>query len=383
MVEISIILPVFNVEKYIEECLDSINNQTFKDFEIICINDGSTDNSLKILKNYQSNNKRINIISQENKGAASARNIGIKEAQGKYVYFMDSDDILELTALEELYCLAEKKNLDLIIFKLINFNDGTVEKYETPYYEMTFLKDLVGENVFNYKDIGENLFKIAVSPPGKFFKKDLIKDIKFPEGYIFEDNAFFTEAILNAKSVYFHDKHLYNRRIRSDSVMGNNKDIRQADIIPIFNKMIEIVKNHNCFEELKGFLLEYKLSAIKMRFDLVENKYKDEFFLRIKSDFQLFKTDFDELISNYSKDNRVFYEFILESETYQEFNLKMQIYDIKQKNKKLEHLNSKLIKKNENLIKNIECNKNKYESLLNSTSWKITEPLRTIKRLFR
>ena len=383
MVKISVIIPVYNSEKYLKECLDSVLNQSFNDFEVICINDGSTDSSLKILNDYQSKDSRIKIISKENNGAASARNIGIKESQGEYVYFMDSDDILELTALEELYDLAETKNLDLIIFKLINFDDGTVEKYETAYYEMAFLKELVGQRIFNYNDIGENLFKIAVSPPGKFFKNDLISNIKFPEGYIFEDNAFFTEAILNAKSVYFYDKHLYNRRVRSDSVMGNNKDLKQADIIPIFNKMIDIVRNKNCFEEFKTFLLEYKVSSILMRFSLVEDRYKIEFFNRIKNDFQRFELDFNEVIFDFSKDNKLFYELILESETYQEFNLKMQIYDMKQKNKKLEISNNNLNKRNKKLKRNIDQNRKKYESLINSNSWKITKPFRTILRLFR
>ena len=100
MVKISVIIPVYNVENYLEESLDSIINQTFTDLEIICVNDGSTDNSPSILNNYANKDSRINIINQENKGLSAARNSGLDVATGDYIYFFDSDDILELTALE-------------------------------------------------------------------------------------------------------------------------------------------------------------------------------------------------------------------------------------------------------------------------------------------
>ena len=96
--EISIIIPVYNVEKYLDECLNSAANQTFENIEIICVNDGSTDGSLEILESHASKDKRIRIISQENKGVSSARNEGLDAARGKYIYFMDSDDYMDLNA---------------------------------------------------------------------------------------------------------------------------------------------------------------------------------------------------------------------------------------------------------------------------------------------
>ena len=99
MVKISVIIPVYNVEKYLKESLESVVNQTLNDIEIICIDDGSTDSSPSILKEYQNNDERFIIINQENSGPGAARNRGIKEAKGKYTYFLDSDDYLELDAL--------------------------------------------------------------------------------------------------------------------------------------------------------------------------------------------------------------------------------------------------------------------------------------------
>ena len=152
MALISVIVPAYNVEDYLGECLDSIINQTFTDIEIICVNDGSVDSTLDIFNDYASRDERINVISQENKGLSGARNTGLKHAKGKYIYFMDSDDYLEVNALERMYSAAEEKSADIVFFKLINFDDGTGEKYQTRYYDMEALSDLKN-NSYSYKDI--------------------------------------------------------------------------------------------------------------------------------------------------------------------------------------------------------------------------------------
>jgi len=118
MTKISVIIPVYNTEKYLKECLESIINQTLTDIEIICINDGSTDNSLDILNSYANSDKRIKVFSQKNQGQGTARNYGMKIATGDYIHFMDSDDILELNTFEDSYRICEEKNLDFIFFKL-------------------------------------------------------------------------------------------------------------------------------------------------------------------------------------------------------------------------------------------------------------------------
>ena len=123
MVEISVVIPVYNVEDYLEECLDSIVNQTFTDLEIICVNDGSKDNSLEILNEYAKKDDRIIVIDQENGGHAVATNVGMEYATGKYLFLMDSDDSLKLDALELTYNAAEEKNVDFVLFQAINYDD--------------------------------------------------------------------------------------------------------------------------------------------------------------------------------------------------------------------------------------------------------------------
>ena len=113
--KISIIVPVYNVEKYLERCLDSLINQTLKDIEIICINDGSTDNSSEILKEYAKKDSRIIIINQNNQGISVARNNGMNKAKGKYIGFVDSDDWVDLDFFEKLYKAAEKHNAQIAV----------------------------------------------------------------------------------------------------------------------------------------------------------------------------------------------------------------------------------------------------------------------------
>ena len=122
-IKISVIVPVYNVEKYLLECLDSIINQTLKEIEIICVNDGSTDNSLSILKEYASKDNRIILIDKENEGLGYTRKVGLDNATGKYILFCDSDDFYsELTAFEELYNYIEKVKVDVVIFECIRFD---------------------------------------------------------------------------------------------------------------------------------------------------------------------------------------------------------------------------------------------------------------------
>ena len=129
MIKISIIIPVYNTEKYLKKCLDSIINQTLKSLEIICIDDCSTDNCLHILKEYQLKDNRIKIIEQkENKGQGVARNLGLNIAEGKYIMFLDPDDWLELNALEILYKKSKETNADIIHFNYIEENEKVTPK---------------------------------------------------------------------------------------------------------------------------------------------------------------------------------------------------------------------------------------------------------------
>ncbi len=284
MPAVSVIIPVFNVEKYLRECLDSVCSQTLKDIEIICIDDGSTDSSLDIINEYAEKDERIRIITQENKGPSSARNTGIDNAKGKYVYCMDSDDYIEKDAMEKLYNIGEANSIDCIMFKLIKFDDETREKYPSRYYDMEFVKDIVGDRVFSYEDIGGDLFFIPVSPQGKFFNREFLTDIRFEEGIIFEDNPFFTEVLLKAERLYFCDEYLCNRRIRSGSLMTSKKNF--TDYIIVSNRLIDLAKKYGCYEKFKPQLYEKIFKNLFIRFTEVDEDNKQHFLDKLQEDFQ-------------------------------------------------------------------------------------------------
>ncbi|MCI5737767.1 MAG: glycosyltransferase [Methanobrevibacter ruminantium] len=377
MVKVSVIIPVYNVENYLAECLDSIVNQTLKDIEIICINDGSTDNSLEILETYAKNDNRIKVCTQENSGLSASRNHGIRLSRGEFIYFIDSDDILELNALEALYNMSNALDLDILIFKLINFDDGTHEKYTSDYYEMSFLKPFAGR-IFNYNKVGERILDVAVSIPGKFFKKSLIFSMKFPEGLIFEDNYFFAEAMLKAKRISFLDKHFYNRRIRNDSIT-TIKTIKFADSIVISNKIMDLFKEFGVYNQFKKRFIEKKINSAYNRFSQVDEVFKDEFFNRIKEDFKSHKKEFHNdyvFLEKVNPRHRYIFNEALKAENYKEFELNVGTYIQKQKNRALS-------KKKKRLKKDIKKYEKLNKELMKSNSWKITKPLRKIMGVFR
>ena len=386
MVKISIIIPVYNTASYLKESLDSVLKQSFTDIEMICVNDGSTDNSLKMLESYQSNDDRITIISQENKGLSAARNAAMKKATGEYVLFLDSDDYLEDESLIELYELATSKSLDMILFKIINFDNITYEKSTYPYFEMKFLNNMVEGDVFNWKHVKSRLFDISVTAPGKLFKRSLISNIEFPEGLIFEDNLFFIKTIFNADRVYFHDKYMYNRRLRDDSITNSYFD-HYSDCIDIYDMITNYIKSIGKFNEFSTQIFDRKCRDVYHRFSLVEESYKEDFFNKITESFSGDSTFVSSQQKLYDERSLHIYKSALNSETYREFELSVLVFDLKRANGKLKLDNDMLERKYKNQFSQLsdetESYKTEIDDLKNSTSWKITKPLRNIIGFFK
>ncbi len=328
MALISVIIPVYNVENYLRECLDSICNQTFEDIEVICIDDGSTDSSLEILKEYQNKDKRFRIFENDHEGPSGARNTGLDNAEGKYIYCMDSDDIIELDAFEKLYNLSEEKSLDMVIFKLINFDDETKEKYPTAYYDMEYLSESVKDEVFSYSDIREHVYEVPVSLPGKFFKSEILSDIRFVEGIIFEDNPFFVEVLFNCQRIYFLDEYLYNRRVRQKSITTSNKNF--TDFIVVCDMLVDITKKYGHYYEYREFLYPKILKNMYLRCLQVEEENRQYYFDKMKENLQSKKEEYDndEVFQNIDERVREIYYKCLESDTARELELSMDLFDL-------------------------------------------------------
>lgn len=341
MVKVSVVIPVYNVEDYLEDCLNSIVNQTLKDIEIICVNDGSTDNSLEILEKYFKKDNRIIIISQENGGHAVATNCGISMAKGEYLYLMDSDDILKLNALEDTYNIAKSKTLDLVIFKAINYKNTTNEYYETEVYSMNNLAKHVGSNVFSFEDINETelIFNLSVTPWSKLYNKSFIDEIgaRFPEGLIFEDNVFFWQVLLNAKRMYFYDEFLFTRRWYSTSSTTAG-DKRFIDSIEVYNLVWDEFKKHNQFENHKVELYNNKVSLGYMRFSKIKDEFKNDYFKVWKNDALKIVENYDlymDFFNNLTFRNKKIFEHLLISQSGEEFTLLRDAYGSYNNNKNL------------------------------------------------
>lgn len=221
---VSVIIPIYNTEPYLEECLESVCNQTLKTIEIICVDDGSTDRSLNILKKYAEADSRISVISQVNQGPSQARNVGIHKAKGKYIYFLDSDDYLAPEALETLINTMEARGLEILLFNANVFGEGGVEENRLHIEKEYFRR------VHEYPPVckGEDLFRrlmdkkeYTASVPVQLVTSTFLKDnsLLFYEDIIHEDELFVFKCLLLASKAGYINKSFYYRRVRQDSVM--------------------------------------------------------------------------------------------------------------------------------------------------------------------
>ena len=240
MTKVSVIIPVYNVENYLRGCLNSVVNQTLKDIEIICINDGSTDKSREILQEFADKDSRIKIIDQENKGQAAARNVGIKEAKGEFIGFVDSDDWLAADFYEKLYdsaikfnadiaagsikrCFASGKSEDWIIYKNITFTNKLRKKF-----------DLCKVPKFHY--IWNKIYR-----RGPF----LHSGVTFEEGIYFEDLEFMHKVLCYLDNLVAVPDVFYYYRDNVNSTVNLKSDRHYNDLFYAIRKCQQFIKTHN------------------------------------------------------------------------------------------------------------------------------------------
>ena len=211
-IKISIIVPVYNVEKYLRECLDSLINQTLEDIEIICVNDGSTDSSPQILEEYASKDSRIKIFNQKNQGVSSAYNNGIKQVKGKYFTIVDSDDWIREDSCELLYETIEKRKSDILLFAYIKYQNDSFVKDR----RLEKLEEFAEGGNIKFSDYYEDFIKGPLLSCGKLYRTDFIhkNNVLFPLNIqCCEDIVFSTRAYINAESISILDTGLYYYRI--------------------------------------------------------------------------------------------------------------------------------------------------------------------------
>lgn len=263
MAQISVIIPVYNVEKYLEECIESVLNQEIEDIEVICVDDGSTDKSLSILKKFGERDKRITIISQMNHGQAHARNRGLECATGKYICFVDSDDLLVEGALKCLYDTAEEKQVEIVSYE-------TELLYETDELRQRDNKDFYYYKSGKYTGIksGKEYFVEMMEQNDYcdsvwllFLKRDwLLKNkILFDYGIYYEDVLFCLKCYWNSEKVYHLNQKKYIYRVRNQSTMTSKPHfINVYSCIVNFKESLKLLLNiEGDQERLKKALARY------------------------------------------------------------------------------------------------------------------------------
>jgi len=262
MPKVSIIVPVYNTEKYLEKCLNSLVNQSIVDIEIIIVNDGSTDNSEKIINNFKSNYpNKIIYLKKENGGLSDARNFAIPHISSEYIGFVDSDDYVELDMFEKLYNLAIEKNLDLVE---CNFNWEYPNKTKIDYG-------------INYLEKNDFFLLGRVMVCNKLFKASIIKEknITFPKSLNYEDIEFFYTLMPYINNYYLLNDTLYHYMQRDNSII-NNQNEKTADIFIILNNIINFYKKNNLFDmyknELEYLFIRFLLGSSFLRIIKIKNK---------------------------------------------------------------------------------------------------------------
>lgn len=287
--KVSVIIPVYNTEKYVRQAVESIRRQTLKDIEIIIVNDGSTDGSMTILEELAAQDERVKLFSQENQGQSIARNFALQKVGGKYLYFMDSDDYLENEALELCFEKAESNNLDFVLFdaEILNPQDTTAIDIT---YQRTQIMD--EESIYTGNEL-LNLFIrkyiFTPSPCLSFINTAFLRqqNLSFYPGIIHEDQLFTCKLYLNANKVMCIAKPFFKRRFRSDSTMTNRfawKNMR--GYLTVTAELLQYASKHPEYKKLIDLFLSQMLDASVWQAHVLPLKEKIKLLPRIAKHHQ-------------------------------------------------------------------------------------------------
>ncbi len=276
--KVSIILPVYNVAPYLRQSLDSIIAQTLSDIEIICVDDGSTDESGQILDEYKEKDDRIKVIHKKNAGTGAARNDGLKIATGECIGFVDPDDWILPNMYERLYNLLQDKGLDIVMFTPDVYNDKTGKHEGFLYFQDSNFPKFLDDKVFNKDDISPFSYPMCVW--NKLYRKRLFDEnnIEFAEGLDFEDHKVIFKSLFTAKRIYFIREKLYvYRHSREGSILSDN-DKRMFDHIKIYDIVENILKETGNWEKFHLDFLRYKVHNILYYYTMIKPRYKKDYY---------------------------------------------------------------------------------------------------------
>ena len=281
MPKVSILIPCYNVEKYLRQCLDSVINQTLKDIEIICINDGSKDSTLDILREYESRDARVKVISKHNSGYGASMNIGIENATGEYIGIVESDDYVELNMFETLYNTAKENDLDLVRcqYYLYKSSDNTNEPFDNTWVPMN--------KVYCPLD-DQTPFMQAPAIWCNLFKKEMIFDnnIRFLEtpGASYQDTSFAFKLYASAKRFMMISDVFLHYRIDNENSSVNS--VTKANfVLKEYAEIERFAKEHGVYDKLRFLIPKIKYGCYRWNHERLVKKLKFPFLLKMSKEY--------------------------------------------------------------------------------------------------
>ena len=376
MVKISVIIPVYNDEKFLGECLDSVSNQTLDDIEIICINDGSTDSSLEILNEY-STDKRITIITQTNQGSAIARNKGLDIAQGEYIGFLDADDIyINRQSLEIMFDAAKKHDASMISANL-KFLTQERNLISNPHYKRGTFHYFREEGIIEPDEYGIPFYFYK-----NLYKADLIEDIRFPDLLRGQDPIFLSKVLSEVDEIYGVpiDFYGYMVPLSFDKLDSYTK---KYHYICQYRQCIDILDNSELFKTsdkyMHNLMLYLNGNVDAEVYDIVCEVFDEKYFEGYKSEYDSFKRS--NILNKILEENTQEYflkakdELGLKEDSLKEY--KIGLFESKMDLIEAEY--NEFLSENERLKKEYEVEKSFNEEVTGSKSWKLMDRLRRMR----
>lgn len=265
------IVPVYQVEKYIAQCIESILNQTFQDFELILIDDGSKDQSGRICDLYAAKDDRILVIHTENRGAAAARNVGLDHASGRYITFLDGDDYLDEHMIARLYEEIVDSEYDMVVCDFLNLLPDEEDNFIVHLQEKTVNGREVLEHLKNERNYG--LWTIVWN---KIYKREVLENLRFPDGKYFEDEFFSNQLYLNSNQIHVIPDVLCYHRVLASSTMNTQKIENYLDLLDALQERLDIYFKYDYSEDeiykVLIFLLDPFTKCVRAKFSGTNKK---------------------------------------------------------------------------------------------------------------
>ena len=268
---LSVIIPVYGVEKYIAQCIESVLNQTFKDFELILIDDGSKDQSGSICDLYAAKDDRILVIHTENRGAAAARNVGLDHASGRYITFLDGDDYLDEHMIARMYEEIEHSEYDMVVCDFLNLLPDEEDNFIVHLQEETVNGRNVLEHLKNERNYG--LWTIVWN---KIYKREVLENLRFPDGKYFEDEFFSNQLYLFSNQIHVIPDVLCYHRVLASSTMNTQKIENYLDLLDALQERLDIYFKYDYSEDeiykVLIFLLDPFTKCVRAKFSGTNKK---------------------------------------------------------------------------------------------------------------